>query len=316
MNVRNVLIGALAAQVGLVLLTWWPRGADAPEVLELVPSGGNGITELTVLGKGDGKQPVTLRSVDGTWKVASAHDYPADPDKVAEVVTALGELRLRQPIATQAASHESLGVTDDGFERKLTFTADGTPRTVLVGAAASKAIHLRLEGTDAVYKVKGVSAWTLKDDAKSYLPTNHVDVDPAGLVRFELTNATGTLTLAKVDGAWTMEAPVAGPVDATAVDALLEKALKVRLAEVVGPDVLPEHGLTEGATRVTWSTSVDGASVDGGYVVGAEVDGKFFVRSDDLPFVVRAPTYRLKDLVALDPAGLVPAPVGAEVPPE
>jgi len=319
MNPRNALLAALAAQIGLAVLTWWPSEVDVVEPKPLVESA-NAVTALTVVGKGPEKVPVELVSEEGRWKVASASGYPADPEKVATVLEALAGVQLRAPIATTAASHEALGVTDGGFERKVTLTTAAGATTVLVGPSASQAVHLRLAEGDAVWQVRGLSAWTLKDDAKGYLPTNHVSFEPSQVTSFQIANARGTLSLTRTsegtEGAaatWQIDGATPTPIDAAAVTPLLEKAAKVRLGDVVGTVVETGHGLLADAavppTRVTW-TAVDGEqTLAGGYVIGAELDGKYFVKSDDSPFVIRTPTYRTKDLVDLDPSTVgAPAP--------
>lgn len=319
MNPRTALLAALVAQVGLAVLTWWPREAAVVEAKPLVESA-SAVTALSILGKGVDKTPVELVAEEGRWLVRSASGYPADPEKVATVLDALAGVQLRAPIATTAASHEALGVTADGFERKVTLTTAAGPVTVLVGPSASQAIHLRLDGADDVWQVRGLSAWTLKDDAKGYLPTNHVSFEPTQITSFQVTNARGTLSLTRTsEGAegsaatWQIDGPTPTPVDASRVTPLLDKASKVRLGDVVGTVVEPIHGLVGDSavvpTRVTW-TAVDGEqTLTGGYVVGAEVDGKYFLKSDDSAFVIRTPTYRTKDLVELDPAAFgAPAP--------
>lgn len=319
MNPRNVLLAALAAQIGLAVLTWWPREAVVVEPRPLVESA-NAVTALTIAGKGADKAPVELVAEEGRWKVVSASGYPADPEKVATVLDALAAVQLRAPIATTAASHEALGVTDEAFERKVTLTTEAGTTTALVGPSTSQAVHLRLAEGDDVWQVRGLSAWTLKDDPKGYLPTNHVSFEPSQIASIQIANARGTLSLTRTsegtEGAaatWQIEGATPTPVDAAVVTPLLEKASKVRLGDVVGTAVEPAHGLVAEATatptRVTW-TAVDGEqTLTGGYVIGAEVDGKYFVKSDESPFVIRTPTYRTKDLVDLDPAGF-----GAPVP--
>lgn len=311
MNTQNLLIGALAVQVGLAAITWWPRGAEVVEPTLLVPSG-HTITELTILGKGEGKAPVTLASTEGTWRIRTAHDYPADADKVAEVITALGKVQLRTPIATQASSHEGLGVTNEAFERKVTVEVNGTRRELLVGAAASNAVHVRLDGGDDVWQVKGLSAFALKDEARGYLPANHLDLDKDAVTSLSISNALGSVALVKGEAGWTVEGAEGVPANSEAVDGLLEKFNKVRLSEVVGQQVEPSFGLTEGATRLTWAVTQGEETSAGGLVIGAEKDGKFYIKTDDSPFVVLSPTYRLKDVVSLDPATLVAAPAGPE----
>jgi hypothetical protein len=309
MSTQKILAGALVAQVALAALTWWPRGSADVEAKELVPGGGNGITAIEIVGSGEGATPVKLESKDGHWSIASAHGFPADDAKVAEVVDAVGKIKLKEPIATQPSSFEALGVTDGKFERKVTVTTAGGPITFLVGSADSKAIHLRPEGRDEVYKVKGLSAWTFKDAAKGYQPANYVELDKDAITALTIANAKGTVELAKTDAGWTLGGAAPGPADAAKVGKLLEAVAHVRLGEVVGTEVTPEQGLSEGAVRVTWTVKDGEASTPGGLVIGAEQGSNHYAKSDASSFVVLAPSYKLKDLIEADPATLVGSPV-------
>ncbi|MCB9663301.1 MAG: DUF4340 domain-containing protein [Alphaproteobacteria bacterium] len=307
MTTQQILGAGLAVQVALAALTWWPRDTAVTEPQPLVAGGGNALTHVEIVGHGDDARPVVLDQQDGAWVLTSEHGYPADPEKVGEVLDALGGIQLRAPVATQAVSHEALKVSDDTWEKKITFTADGATRTVFVGAAASKAIHLREEGADAVYKAKGLSAWTFKDTARGFLPANHADLEVADLASLRVRNSHGDIAFAKVDGAWTVEGdPTRVPVQTT-LDGLLDKVAKVRLDSVVGTEVTADQGLLDPAVRVEWATTEGDQTVPGGLVVGAEDDGKFFLKTDASPFVILSPSYRIKDLVDADPAALTTA---------
>ncbi|MCB9681002.1 MAG: DUF4340 domain-containing protein [Alphaproteobacteria bacterium] len=312
MSTQTLLGGALAVQVALAVVTWWPSGPTVVEPTDLVPGGADSITQITVTPKGGTSDPVQLVQKDGAWTLASADGYPADADKVAEVVDALGTIKLRTPIATRAVTHEQLGVSDDSYEKKVEFTAGGTEHTLLLGAAANKAIHLRVDGGDAVYQVKGLSAWTIKDTNRGYLPSDYVDVDKDTLSSLAITTPLGAAAFTRTGTGWAVDGHPELVGDAAALDTWLGKIAKVRLSDVAGTTAEPAFGLTPAAVRITWSGAQGDQQVTGGLAVGAEADGRIYVKSDDSPFIVQAPSYGLKDLATLDPATLVaPAPTDA-----
>jgi hypothetical protein len=53
----------------------------------------------------------------------------------------------------------------------------------------------------------------------------------------------------------------------------------------------------DGTTSVRWTREADGQSEAGGYVVGALVDGKRYVKADDQPWVIQVTDSSIKRAV-------------------
>ncbi len=322
MNTVQKLGGLLAVQVALGAFTWWPRDAATTAPKLLVEGGGNAITKVSIVSNTKDAKPVELQSTDGKWTLVSASGFPADADKMGEVLDALAAIKLSDPVASQAASFEQLKVSDTTYDKKVVFTANGAEHTLLVGAAASKSIYLRVDGGTEVYQAKGLSAGTFKDSTRGFLPANAIDVDKEKLTSLTLTNAQGTLALVKQGETWAMGGSTPGPVKADKVSDLLDKATKVRLADVSGADVKPEYGLSTPAATVSWTLTDGGNTSQGSYTIGASIDGKYYVQQAGNAFVFESPNYRIDDLVksaATELAGdttaaPMPAP-GAEMQP-
>lgn len=323
MTLQQILAATLVAQLALGAVTWWPSGSTPAEPVPLVQGGAESITGLVVQRGTDG-DPVELRKVDGTWTVASAHGYPANVQKLDEVLEILADVQLRSPIATHASSHEALSLTATEFGKKVTVSTAAGDTEVLISSASSKAIHLRKADEDAVYKVRGPSEWSIRDGNKSYLPANHLDLSPDDLVEFTLTNANGRVSFMRTEpepategapalkpASWTIAGlPEGGIVDTDAIDTLLKGALKVRLQEPQSDEALPAHGL-DGTLRVDWVISEDATNVPGGYVVGAEDASYVYLKSSESPFVITTPK-KLRDDLSAASAGdffSVPPPV-------
>jgi hypothetical protein len=303
------LAGLLVVQLGLAAFTWWPTNDAPTPPTPLLPGGGNSLTTLTITGSTDDAEPVSLANTDAGWTITSAFGFPAEASKVAEVVDLLAGVQLGEPAATQRESWKQLEVAPDAFGRKITWSADGTERTAFIGPAASKAVWLRLDGEDAVYRVSGPSVWGFKDTARGYLPPNLVELDKERLTQLTITNAGASLAVSRDEaGAWRLDPAEEGlVVDEDALDGLLDKVVRVRLAEVVAGAETPEHGL--GEVVVSWQEDVSGTPLPGGYRLGAEQDGKRFAAKDGSPQVVLATAGTLGDLFTTDLAALkVPAP--------
>jgi hypothetical protein len=297
MNTVQKLGGLLAVQIALGAFTWWPRDAATATPKLLVEGGGNTITKVTIVNNTKDAKPVELESKDGKWTLVSASGFPADADKIGEVLDALAAIKLADPIASQASSFEQLKVSDTTYDKKVVFTASGAEHTLLVGAAASKSIYLRVDGGADVYQAKGLSAWTFKDSTRGFLPANAIEIDREKLTSLTLTNASGTIALVKQGEAWALGGDAPGPANADKVSDLLDKATKVRLADVAGAEVKPEYGLSTPAATVSWTLTDGGNTSTGSYTVGASADGTYFVQQAGDAFVFESPNYRMDDLV-------------------
>lgn len=304
MKTTSILLATLVAQSALAVVTWWPSAPAVTDPVPLVP-GGNAITALTITPQGDDAEPVDLVAEDGRWFVASSHRYPADPDKVAEVLDMLAGAQLRTPIATQAIHHDTLKVGEHSADKQLRWTADGETATWWVGAAARQAVHLRKDGTDDVYAVTGLSAWSIRDTARAYLPNQILQIDPAQITSLAITNAQGAVSFARREDGWEAQGDTPMAARADEVDTLARKLGSLRLQQVVGTEVLPEHGLAPGTARVTWTVHNGDQDTPGGLVIGAEQGGDRVVRSDADGFVVTVPSSAVTPFLEADPARLL-----------
>lgn len=327
MNAQNTLAGLLVVQLGLAALTWWPAGDATVTATKLLPGGGNSVTAFSVQRSGDDVEPAVLAQEGGAWRITSAHGYPADAEKISEVLDALGKIELGRPVVTQKTSHAAHKVADDDFGKKVTFTADGQEHTLLIGAAASKAVYVRVDGSDDVYKVNGLSEFTFKDANRSYWSTNYLQLVKDDITDLTLTTDAFTLSLHKDGEAWVVPGAEGVAARTDKVDELLGKLAAVRLNEPAGAatDPLPgAWGLTPPAVTVAYTTS-DGASTQtGSLAISAEVDGKHYALSQGNAFVAVVPSYVVKPLLEATPEALtqpegaapaeVPADLGLDLP--
>lgn len=290
------LSGLLAAQVALGLLTWWPSSTAVVSPVPLLPGGVGDLARMEIQG-GATSDPVILEREGEVWHLTSEHGFPADASKVSKVLEGLEALTLGSPIATRDTSHDALGVSREEARRIVTWTTkEGDATTAYLSAAGRDRVNLRREGEDAVYASRGMGVFTLRDDARGYLPNRAVDVSPDTLQRFTLARPDRTLTfIRETDTQWAIE----GTEDQVASEALadlMKKALSLRLERVLAASALPEHSLAgDGTATVSWS--IDGATTDGSYVIGEPADNVTPLLIDGLPQVVGVPTSAVEPLM-------------------
>jgi hypothetical protein len=298
-NIHATLGGLLVGQIALAAIMWWPQGDTAVELKPLVPGGAGAITKLSVTRSGDDAKPVELIEKDEHWYIASEGEYPADDAKVAEMTDALGKIQLGAPIATQKESYAKLKVDEKEFGRKVTFTADGAEHTLLIGAAKSKAIYLRIDGAPEVYLAKGPSEFVFKDAARTVWKTNYVEFDKTKATSFAITKGGTTWSFKKDADVWKLEGGAEGDVARSSkIEELVGKAAALRLSEPVGKEVKPEYGLETGV-RVDYAVSDGDQTTSGSFRIGALADAKHYAQATGNSFVVFVPEYTAKDLYAV-----------------
>jgi hypothetical protein len=330
----NQILGiVLVIQVALVAFTHWPRSADDVQSHPLVSFARDAITEIEITAGGDPQSGsakpeesvfLTNKGTDG-WIISNAHDYPADPAKVTELLDKLSALTVKKPVATQETSQSSLKVADKDFGRKVRLKAGADELTFYVGAARSNAVNVRKAGEKEVYEAKGVSEYQLKNSARGFYDSSYTNTPFDSIDRFTLKNPSGTFSLVRMaDKSWVVEGAEATPIDRNEVDSLVRRIATVRMSEPAGKDATPDMGL-DGSVRAEWTTTEtpppaeDGTQGEPvvrkhGLTVGAVVETMAYVKSDENAFVVKTYDSGMKPLRESTVASLAPKP--AELDPE
>lgn len=302
-KLNSILGGALVGQLALVAATWWPDSGSTTEAVAIVQMPRDEIDAITITAGGEDAESVQLERSGEGWVVASAEGYPAQADKVDELLGKLEGLKVRRPVATQPTSHPSLKVAEDDFGRKIEVTDEGQTTTFFVGAARSNVVNVRRAGEDEVYEAKGVSEFGFQNTARGYYDTLYVSTDEETIDSLTIARPDGSLSLVRTESGWMSgEQPLAQ----AEVDKLLRKVGKVRMAEPVGTEVLPEHGL-DGSTRIEWTATADNETTSHALLVGAETDSKRYIKAPDRDFVVTIWSSSLKPLLEAKLEDLVAA---------
>ena len=293
---NQILAVALLIQAGLAVFmlsgTTGRASTDANVMLDL---SADDITELVIEAKprSDGKvlPPLDLKKQGDGWVVASAGGYPAKIEKIKELTTKLATLKVREPIATNAANHNALNVGEQSFAKKVKIVAGQTSKSLIVGSAKGSSIHARFADQDNVYLARGLSAFALSERPTTYVDTQYVKVDDASAIT--VTNPGGTIHISKAEGGHyvVQELPADADVDDSRVKSFVNSATNVQLAEPVGKEIKPEYGL-DGSTKVEITAGEKTVS----YVIGALKDEKFYVKADNSDFVVLVSKWAVESL--------------------
>jgi hypothetical protein len=256
---QQILAGVLAVQLILSVLVLWPRSAVGREAAPVFPDlVAEDVVALTITD--DTGQRVRLRKEGEGWVLANADDYPAQADKVMDVLEKLPQLTTGSLVARTDTSHQQLQVTGDNFVRRLDIeTQDGTEHTLYLGSAPRyTATHFRVAGQNETYLTTELATWELNAGLGGWVDTAYQDIDAATLAEITLENVHGTLTLVKSGETWTL--PDLGDDETVApgkIGNVVNKASRVVMAYPLGKDA-ELHGFEVPTATVTL-TDQDGA---------------------------------------------------------
>ncbi|MEO0604249.1 MAG: DUF4340 domain-containing protein, partial [Myxococcota bacterium] len=216
MNIEQmlrILMGAFLVQGLLAIITWWPTDSGPAEPRDLVETDASALERITVTGSVQRSEtpdePLVLARDGETWTLPSKFDLDVPESKIAKLLEAIDSLEVVRPIAENAYRHADLDVADDQHTRKLVLeTASGDTTTVFLGSASGSAAHVRVEGEDEVYRVRGVTAYSIQTGASSYFDAEILDVDPSTVDQLTVRREDGTsFTFTQAEGQWQVDVP-------------------------------------------------------------------------------------------------------------
>ncbi len=307
-RLHAVLLAALGIQAALTAATWWPSESTQVEARPMVELNPDNIDSIVIERSGEGAETLKiLREGDG-WMLANSAGYPALNDKVQELLDTVLDIRVRRPVATRAVNHDALHVGSNDWGKKVSIGAGGIGLELVLGAASGRATHVRRQGTDEVYAVRGLSEWSIKDRPSSYWEPAVVDIDVGSATAVTVeTRAGASIQLLRGDGGWTFEGevPEGELIDPDKLDRLADAACSLRLRAPVGQQALPEHGFEAPSARVTISHDEDESSAVYSYALGNTVDGETFLQRPDSPWIVTVSEHSTEELSGASVEGLL-----------
>lgn len=313
-----ILLTLLAVQVGLATLTWnRSRPTDessesSRKALEIEPGE---IALVSIAGEpgADGTRPeLALERSGDDWIIASAGGYPAKGSPAGLLAERLAAVDLVGPVARNASSHASLGVSAEDYARRVVIREEnGDETTLFFGNGPRSSSHVRFDGDDQVWSAPRFALSRLGTDARQYVEPLFVSIDRTDLERIQVSSAGGAATLTAVEGGWAVaELPEDADLDAAKIGAIINAASRSIVMRPVGRADAGDYGFERGTTVVVEWGGEDPGALE--FAVGdKDEEGNYFAKRADSDFVVTVPPPVGDELVGLAAADLVAAE-GAE----
>ncbi len=259
MNRTQLMLGGLLlVQIVLILIFHSPfsgatSGVEARPLLPVLAA----ITPSQLEIRGSDDDVLTLVKQGGEWRVDELGGFPADGQKVDDLLEELKQLTVRRPVVSSGRYHAAFKVSEDEYEARVRLweeSVDEPEVDLIVGSSPNfRSGHVRLAGEDAVYEVRGLSPYDVRPDSANWIDKNLVDTDETRVVGLTLTNESGSFELEKQEGVWKVLSPAASTgkeLDAEKADALIRTVSSIRLSGGAGPVDEAAHGLARPAATL------------------------------------------------------------------
>ncbi|MGE3297616.1 MAG: DUF4340 domain-containing protein [Porticoccaceae bacterium] len=330
----RLLAAVLGVQLVLVLgLSFTGTRLSAPAAESpLLGFDAGSVDRLSIEGPEAAK--VTLTRADGGWRLPEAADFPADRERIEQLLQRLTELRGGTPVATTPGAQQRFRVSDADFERRITLgTGDKALATLYLGTAPGpRRINARAAPSETILAVElGAHEFPLRiddwiDRTLLRVPRDElVALDVAGLHLERVPDPTPTAADANATvveenqtaGAprthWQAAGLAAGEsLNAAAADSLADKLAELRISALLGSEEKVEYGLDEPVLNLQ-ITRKGGTPVE--YRLGKAPQGdEYTVKVSSRAEYLRLPVYSAEQLLkAARRESLVAAPATHDV---
>lgn len=297
MDRRNLILsGILVFQVAVAALLFWPgrdTTAAAGALIEDMES--TGVTGITVEAA---EATIELNKAGDGWVLANYGDYPANSQRVTELLEKLFDLDRARVAANTVASHTRLQVADNDYVRKVTLAAnDGKAETLYIGSSPSlRTTNVRPAGSDLVYLTGDIRGADIRTDVGGWAELAYLQMPSEEIQAVTIENADGVLHFRRVDAAtWTLdELTNDEQFSQSNFTTILTRLSGLNMVTPVGKTEQPEFGMDEPLATVTVATRpAAGDPQTLTLIIGAqdETGVNYFAKSSASDFYVKLASF-------------------------
>ena len=311
MSKRNIaLLALLLLQVVLIGYLYMPRqesGTAKRFFPDLQPEA---VVRLTVAAA-EGKQVAVKREAGG-WVVDTPEQYPADREKIDNLLTRLADLSSDRLVAQTEEGHNRFRVGASPNQHLTLTMQDGKEQSLSLGTSPSyNATHVRAGGDTGVYLVAEFAPWQLPADEKFWWQREYVAMQPEGLVEVSLHNSHGELQLYRAeDQGWQVAGLIEGQqADGAAVQDFVAAVSRIALTDYLGREERPEFRLDKPLATLTLKSKELTVTLKvGAKDEQAGMAGAYVMKSSASPFYVQAGSAVIAPLLDRQQGDLIAKP--------
>jgi hypothetical protein len=246
MNLRTLTI-SVAALVGLCAVVWFlqrpaPRAAADPRIGQPVLAPDLAAQAARVKISDQSKTVELARQADGSWTVASYHDFPADFTKLSRLIGDLTTAKISRLVTARADRLSRLEFKDTALA--LQDAAGKQLWQITLGKPAEGGGRYLRYGTEEKGYLADLSLW-LDSDSKGWADSTLLNLKADDIARIEIgftdtTQPPVIISRAKKEDAWTPVEPATAPagkhLKTSVITALLSNLSGLRFTDTLAPD--------------------------------------------------------------------------------
>ena len=311
-KLQKILSGFVVLQVALVAVLFWPRGMAVTAPQPLIANLNAADIQRVAINDDTGASIEFVRQGDD-WVLPTADDFPANGERLTEIVGKLAAIQTSRLIAQTAASHKRLQVADDDFLRRINLTrSDGTVETLFVGSSPNaQGTHVRRSGEEETYLTGAVQSWEVGTLMSSWIDTAYVTLAQEDVNRVVVENGNGRLEFARVsESEWELAEMGEGNVfNQTAFTTILNRLTNLSMNAPLGKVAQAGYGLNAPQATVTILTNDDTFTL----TIGAkdEATDSYTAKWSASEYYVSVSSFSVEQLTTAIPTDFIQQPTPA-----
>ena len=295
---NQILVGILVVQIIVSIVVFWPKSATTGGGKPVFPDlKRDDVIGLTIT-DADGKH-IALQKVTRAWVLPDADEYPAQEEKINNLLDKIAGLTTDRLVTRTGASHKRLQVASDDFVRRVEFEMTDSKRHNLYLGSSPRygATHFRSDGQSETYLTNDVSTFDANATATSWTDTSYLNIPQEEITKMTLENGQGQFTFTKdTESNWTLAGLAADEtLDEGEVTSLVQRASSVNMTMPLGKDAQAAYGMEEPSAVVSLDVGDKRVTLQ----VGAQdsSDKSYVIISSESPYYVRVSEFSVKTLV-------------------
>lgn len=285
-----LLLLALAAGVGAYV--WFVEMKRDPDAAEegtrekLFTVEASQIQEVRITN--EASEQSTLKKTGDRWMLAELTGAEVDEAEAGNITSGLATLEASRVVDEQPASLAEYGLDKPRVTTSFTDAA-GKQHTLLIGSKTPTGgdLYAKLADSPRVVLIGSYLEETFNRSRFDLRDKSALKFARDAVGSITITNASGTIALARADGAWRMTAPTEAAADDAAVESLISRLSAARMQSIVEKPDVATMGLAKPAASVAITAGPTRAVLEIGGPAG---EGSVYARDTvrDLVFTVES----------------------------